>query len=102
MKRGCSELDNPNLTLQKEKENHKFTFISEEINARNTFWNINKLTILFSEKPSSKNSYYRETSQMISNAKQLAGFQTIYIFSERYFQTDINLFPANVSFKQTS
>ena len=101
MKRGCSELDIPNLTLQKENV-YKFTFISEEINARNTFWNINKLTILFSKKPSSKNSYYSETSQMISNAKQLAGFQTIYIFSERYFQTDINPFQANVSFKQTS
>ena len=32
---------------------------------------------------------------MIFNAKQLAGFQIIHIFSERYFQTDI------VPFKQT-
>ena len=38
---------------------------------------------------------------MICNAKQLAGFQTVHIFSERHFQTDINPFPANVSFKQT-
>ena len=37
---------------------------------------------------------------MIYNAKQLAGFQTVHIFSKRYFQTDINPFPANVSFKQ--
>ena len=38
---------------------------------------------------------------MISNAKQLAGFQTVHIFSERYFLTGINPFPANVLFKQT-
>ena len=38
---------------------------------------------------------------MICNAKQLAGFQTVHVFSERYFQTDINPFPANVPFKQT-
>ena len=38
---------------------------------------------------------------MISNAKQSTGFQTVHIFSERYFQTGINLFPANVLFKQT-
>ena len=38
---------------------------------------------------------------MICNAKQLAGFQTDHIFRERYFQTDINPFPANVPFKQT-
>ena len=38
---------------------------------------------------------------MICNAKQLAGFQTVNIFSERYFQTGINPFPANVPFKQT-
>ena len=37
---------------------------------------------------------------MICNAKQLVGFQTVHIFSERYFQTCINLFPANVPFKQ--
>ena len=37
---------------------------------------------------------------MICNAKQLAGFQTVHIFSERYIQTGINPFPANVSFKQ--
>ena len=46
----------PDVTLQKEKNNHEFTFISEEINAWNTFWNITKLTILCSEKPFSKNS----------------------------------------------
>ena len=73
----------PDVTLQKETENHKFTFISE-INAWNTYWNISKLTILCSEKPFSKKSYYTETSQVISNAKQLAGCQTIQIFSERY------------------
>ena len=88
----------PDVILQKETENHKFTFISAEINAWNTFWNISKLTILCSEKPFSKNSYYTE-SQMICNAKQLAGSQTIHIFSERYFQIGINLFPANVPFK---
>ena len=38
---------------------------------------------------------------MIYNAKQLAGFQTVHIFSERHFQTGINPFPANVPFKQT-
>ena len=37
---------------------------------------------------------------MICNAKQLAGFQTVHIFSERSFQTD-NPFPASVPFKQT-
>ena len=37
---------------------------------------------------------------MICNAKQLARFQTDHIFSERYFQTGINPFPANVPFKQ--
>ena len=95
MKRECSRRD-----LQKEKENHKFIFISEEINVWNTFWNINKLTILCSETPFSKNSSYVETSQMHCNTEQLAGFQTILIFSDRFFQTDINPFPANVPFKQ--
>ena len=38
---------------------------------------------------------------MICNAKQLAGFQTVHIFSERYFQAGINPFPANAQFKQT-
>ena len=33
MKRECSRRDVPDVTFQKEKENHKFTFISEEINA---------------------------------------------------------------------
>ena len=82
------------MTLQNETENHKFTFISEEINAWNTFWNISKLTALCSEKSFSKKCYYTETSQMICNAKQLAVFQTVHILSERYFQTGINLFPA--------
>ena len=90
----------PDVTLQNEKENHEFAFISEVINAWNTFWNITKLTIICSEKPFSKNSYYTETSQMICNARQLARFQTDHIFSERYFQTDVNPFPANVPFKQ--
>ena len=31
-------------------------------------------------------------------AKQLAGFKTVHIFSERYFQTDVNPFPANIPF----
>ena len=57
--------------------------------------------LLFSETPFSKNSYCTETSQIICNAKELAGFQTICVFSERHFQTDINPFPANVPFKQT-
>ena len=35
----------------------------------------------------------------ICNAKQSAGSQTVHIFSERYFQTGISLFPANVPFK---
>ena len=99
MKSQCSGYDVPDVTLQKEKENYKFTDISEEINAWNTFWNINKLTILCSEKPF--NSYYTETSQMICSAKHLAGFQTVHIFSEKSFQTDINPFSANVPFKQT-
>ena len=90
----------PDVTLQKEKENHEFAFIFEVINAWNTFWNITKLTIICSEKPFSKNFCYTETSQMICNAKQLSSFQTDHIFSERYFQTDINPFPANVPFKQ--
>ena len=101
MKKECSERDVPDVTLQKEKENHRFTFISEQINVWNTFWGINKRAILCSETPSSRSSYYTETSQMIYNAKQLAGFQTVHIFSDRYFQTDINPFPAHVSFKQT-
>ena len=33
MKRECSGRDVPDVTLQKKKENLKFTFISEEINA---------------------------------------------------------------------
>ena len=37
---------------------------------------------------------------MICNAKQSAGSQTVHIFSERYFQAGINLFSANVPFKQ--
>ena len=35
---------------------------------------------------------------MICNAKQLAGFKTVHIFNERYFQTDMKPFPANISF----
>ena len=101
MKRECSGHDVLDMTLQKETENHKFTYISEEINVWNTFWNISKLTMLCSEKHFSKNSYYTETSQKICNPKQLAGFQTIHIFSERYFQSGINPFPANILFKQT-
>ena len=37
---------------------------------------------------------------MTCNAKQLAGFQSEHIFSERYFKTTINPFPANVPFNQ--
>ena len=33
MKRECSGHGIPDVTLQKEKENHKITFISEDINA---------------------------------------------------------------------
>ena len=62
----------PDVTLQKEKGNHKFTFILEETNVWNNFWSISKLTILGSEKRFSKNSYHIDTSQMICNAKQLA------------------------------
>ena len=98
----CCGNDVQEVTFQKEKENHEFTFISEKINAWNTFWNITKPTILCSEKPLCKNSYYKETSQMICNGKQLAGFQTDHIFSGRYFQADINPLPASVPFKQTS
>ena len=32
---------------------------------------------------------------MTCNTKQLAG-STVHIFTERYFQTDINLFPVNI------
>ena len=71
MKRECSRRDVLDVAPQKEKENHKFTFISEEINAWNTFWSIEKLIILCSETPFSKNSYYTETSEMICNAKWL-------------------------------
>ena len=74
MKRDCSGRDIPNVTLQRGKESHKFTFISEEINVWNTFWNINKLTRLCSETHFSENSYKTETNYMICNAKQLAGF----------------------------
>ena len=98
MNRECSGRDVPDVTLQRGKENDKFTFVSKEINARNTFWNINKLTIGCSETTFSKNSYYTETSQMICNAKQLAGCKMVLIFSERYFQTDMNPFPANIPF----
>ena len=38
MKRECSGRDVPDVTLQKEIENHKFTFISEKINSWNTFF----------------------------------------------------------------
>ena len=65
MNRECSGCDVPDVTLQRGKENDKFTFISEEINPKNTFWDINKLTIRCSETTFSKNSYYTETSQMI-------------------------------------
>ena len=65
MNRECSGRDVSDVTLQRRKENDKFTFISEEINSKNTFWNINKLTISCSEATFSKNSYYTETSQMI-------------------------------------
>ena len=98
MNRECSGRDILDVTLQRGKENDKFTFVSKEINARNTFWNINKLTIGCSETTFSKNSYYTETSQMICNPKQLAGFKTVLIFSERYFQTDMNPFPVDIPF----
>ena len=87
MKRECSERDILEVTLQKEKENHKFTFISEEINAWNTFWDISKLTILCSEKPFSKNSYYTETSQMICNAKRLVSKLTTFLVKGIFKQT---------------
>ena len=35
---------------------------------------------------------------MIFNAKQLLGLQTVHIFTERYFETDINPFPVNAPF----
>ena len=76
----------------KEKKNLKFTFISEEINAWNTFWNINKITILCSETPFSKNSYCTEISQMICNAKHLAGFQTVHVFSDRHSKQTLTYF----------
>ena len=98
MNRECSGCDVLDVTLQRGEENDKFTLVSKEINARNTFWNINKLAIGCSETTFSKNSYYTETSQMICNAKQLAGCKTVLIFSERYIQTDMNPFPANISF----
>ena len=93
----------PDVTLQKEKENYKFTFISEEINAWNTFWNILTKLLYSVQKHLSARTHivYTETSQMICNAKQLAGFQTVHVFSERHFQIDINPFPANVPFKET-
>ena len=69
MKRECSGHDVLDVPIQKGKENHKFTFISEEINASTTFRNISKLAIICSETPFSKNSCYTETSQVICNAK---------------------------------
>ena len=39
--------------------------------------------------PSSKNSCYIETSQMICKALQLTGFYAVRVFSERCFQTDL-------------
>ena len=98
MNRECSRLDVPDVTPQRGKENDKFTFVSKEINTRNTFWNIDKLTIGCSETTFSKNSYYAGTSQMICNPKQVADFKTVLIFSERYFQTDLNPFPADIPF----
>ena len=70
------------MAPQRGKESDKLTFVSKEINARNTFWNINKLTIGCSEITFSNNCHYTETSQMTCNAKQLAGFKTVLIFSE--------------------
>ena len=39
--------------------------------------------------------------QKLDKLFAMAGFQTDHIFSERYFKTVINPFPANVPFKQT-
>ena len=50
-KKKCSGCDVLDVTLQRGKENHKFIFLYEEINAWKTFWNINKLTIVCSETP---------------------------------------------------
>ena len=102
MTRECSGRDIPDVTPQRGKENDKLTFVSKEINTRNTFWNINKFTIGCSETTYSKNSYYTETSQMTCNAKQLAGFKKVLIFSERYFQTAMNPFLANIPFMDKS
>ena len=63
------------------------SYLTRSINVWNTFWSTSKLTIDCLEIPFSKNSYYRETSQKFCNTKQLAGFQTVNIFSEKYFQT---------------
>ena len=87
MKRECSGREVSDVTIQRGKENHKFTFISEEINVRNFFWNISKYAIVCTETTFSKN-YYTETRVSV---------KTIYILKERYFQADINSFPANVS-----
>ena len=76
------------MTLKKEKENHKFTFISEEIKTETLFVTLRNL--LFSVQKHL--SYY--TSDYTILYKQLAGFQTVHIFSKRYIQTEINPFPA--------
>ena len=70
MKREWYGHDAPDVTLESWKENHTFAFKSEEIYVWNTFRNIDKLTIICSETPFSRNFYYTETNHMIFNAKR--------------------------------
>ena len=80
------------MTFQRGKENYKFTFTSEEINAWKTFCDINKLTIVCSETP-----LLLCKNQSNDFQCKIAGFQTVHIFS-RYFEKGINQCPANVPF----
>ena len=44
-----------------------------------------------SQVPFSKNPHYTKTSQMICLTNQLAGFYTVRVHTEKYFQTDFGL-----------
>ena len=40
-----------------------------------------------------EDSYRRETSQLTCEANQLTGFSVVRVFTERYFQADVNTYP---------
>ena len=62
---------------------------------KSTFWKFNKLTIVCSETPFSKSSYYVET---VDKWYAIQNSWLVSKRSKRYFQTDINPFPVNVPF----